>query len=470
MKRLCALCLVSVLVIGCFAGCGGNKTDSVSSTASTDGVTVEAWNQSCPEPVPENKIYTVYSTPTEGVKNGVAADNGTDIVAVENIEKLCFEYEKTNHTNSTSESNVKRVNAKEYSAESFVLEVDGLEYEARYVETASVSATYTFPDTVREYNHKFDKYTINNCIDGVNETDYYNSGTVFIERATGNIFYFELVFDDAFIELFEDEKVSENEAKAHAEESVRQFFGGKIPEGFDVEPIDLQHQSKYGCSVVYNQTLGGFKTECQIRVDVNEVGFTCRFMASEFIREYIDAVDSYGIESVVKASDALNDCLDNVTVKEGLINFDKTGRLYYRVISDLQYSHGCWCSHSQQYCINIVKASENNADARFKILDTKGNTVITENHIEQASVGDGTINGQYCVELKLDRTGTELLKYVTSQSIGEILPFYLDGELIFEPTVVATIEDGEVHITVKSKEEAERIYEGISSAMHGEEK
>lgn len=112
----------------------------------------------------------------------------------------------------------------------------------------------------------------------------------------------------------------------------------------------------------------------------------------------------------------------------------------------------------------------NSTNARFKIIDTNGNVVITENHIEQANVGDGTINGRFYVHLRFDRTGTELLKYITSQSIGELLPFYLDGELIFDPTVNATVEDGEFYITVNTREEAERIYEGISSAMHGDTK
>ncbi len=470
MKKLCVLCLILVLIIGCFVGCSDNKTDSVSSTGSAYNTTAQSWNQSCPEPVPEHKVYTVYSTPRPGVKNGVAADKNTDILAVENIEKLWFEYEETYGKKGTSESNVKRVTTKDFGSKSFLFEVDGLEYEARYVETTSVNANYNFSDKVQEYNHKFDKYTFNNCIDGVNETDYYNSGTIVIERETENIVYLELKFDDVFLELFEDEKATKNEAKIHAKDSVEQFFGGEIPKGFDVEPIDLQHQNEYGCSVVYDQTLFGFKTECQIRVDVNEYGFTCLFIASEFIREYVDAIDSYGVGSFVNAKDVLNGCLDNVTVKESLICFDETGELYYRVISDGQYSHDCWCTHSQQYCINIIKTVESNENVRFKILDTNGNTVITENHIEQANVGDNTVNGQYYVHLQLDRAGTELLKYITSQSIGKKLAFYLDGELIFEPYVGETIEDGEILIALSTKEQAERVYEGISSAMHSEEK
>ncbi len=125
-------------------------------------------------------------------------------------------------------------------------------------------------------------------------------------------------------------------------------------------------------------------------------------------------------------------------------------------------------SSGEQNTTSVSSVETHNA--RFKILDTKGNTVITENHIYEANVGDGTVNGKYYVHLKLDRTGTELLKYVTSQSIGKKLPFYLDGELIFEPKVNLAIEDGEFHITVDTREEAEKIYNGISAAMHGEGK
>ncbi len=109
-------------------------------------------------------------------------------------------------------------------------------------------------------------------------------------------------------------------------------------------------------------------------------------------------------------------------------------------------------------------------DARFIICDLKGNAVITENHIEQANVGDGTVNGQFYVHIQLDRTGTELLSYITSQSIGEKLPLYLDNELIYEPTVNDRVDDGEFIIMVDSEQEAIELYNKIASAMHGEEK
>lgn len=118
--------------------------------------------------------------------------------------------------------------------------------------------------------------------------------------------------------------------------------------------------------------------------------------------------------------------------------------------------------------VDSSEQTASNAGTRFMMLDTNGNTVITEDHIYEATVGDGTVNGQYYVYIELDRAGTELLKYVTSQSKGQKLPFYLDGELIFEPTVVATVADGEIHILVDTKEQAEAIYKKISSAMLGE--
>ena len=118
--------------------------------------------------------------------------------------------------------------------------------------------------------------------------------------------------------------------------------------------------------------------------------------------------------------------------------------------------------------VDNSEQTASNSTYRFKILDTKGNTVINEDHIYEARVGDGTINGQYYVYIELDRAGTELLKYVTAQSKGQKLPFYLDGELIFEPTVGTTVETGEIHILVNAKEQAESIYEKISSAMLGE--
>lgn len=118
--------------------------------------------------------------------------------------------------------------------------------------------------------------------------------------------------------------------------------------------------------------------------------------------------------------------------------------------------------------VDSSEQTVSNAGTCFMMLDTNGNTVVTEDHIYEATVGDGTINGQYYVYIELDRAGTELLKYVTSQSKGQKLPFYLDGELIFEPTVVATVADGEIHILVDTKEQAEAIYKKISSAMLGE--
>lgn len=471
MKRLLSLSLALCALVCLFVGCGNESSSDVSSNSSQTVEANESWNQICPDPIPDNKRYTVYCLPTSGVKAGIAADPATKVKSVENIGNLYFDqFKNDNHIVSDSGSRPVKPDFEGYSCVTVQQEdhislpqtykIGGLVYDVQqYVETIITTEKINLGGQINTYETVLDVFLLNN--------DYEIEGKAFpldaylsLERHSGRLVEFTI---PELHEPPENTIATEEEIDRKINQVFEEIKGFEPLEGVEIKEVQRGSYDVFVSGFYTYQTL-------QIRVD-NYYGELRYYKSYVNLQKYIDVIQYYGKSAVGEAVEVLKDSVDDTGVDKDniFIDFDGNGELYCYVYSDSSYNlYGCNCITRKQYCVKVIE--NNDARYRFKILDTKGNTVINEDHIYEARVGDGTINGQYYVYIELDRAGTELVKYVTSQSKGQKLPFYLDGELIFEPTVGTTVETGEIHIMVDTKEQAEAIYEKISSAMLGEEK
>ncbi len=71
---------------------------------------------------------------------------------------------------------------------------------------------------------------------------------------------------------------------------------------------------------------------------------------------------------------------------------------------------------------------------------------------------------EYVISFKLNKSGTELFKQMTTQYVGQVLYILLDGQVLLAPTVNEPIPNGEGTISgMASREEAEKISAQIQS-------
>lgn len=72
--------------------------------------------------------------------------------------------------------------------------------------------------------------------------------------------------------------------------------------------------------------------------------------------------------------------------------------------------------------------------------------------------------GQYVINFKLNKSGTELFKQMTTSHVGQVLYILLDGEVLLAPRVNEPITNGEGSISgMESREAAEKIAAQIQS-------
>lgn len=93
----------------------------------------------------------------------------------------------------------------------------------------------------------------------------------------------------------------------------------------------------------------------------------------------------------------------------------------------------------------------------FRIVDSEGNTIITQEQLEAAEeYFDDAVNS-YNVHLTFTAEGAAAFADATSRNIGETLDIYVDDILIAQPTVNAPITDGEALVLVDSAEDMAAI-------------
>ena len=84
--------------------------------------------------------------------------------------------------------------------------------------------------------------------------------------------------------------------------------------------------------------------------------------------------------------------------------------------------------------------------ASIEFKDSDGNILLDASDIFKASAIFHEYNG-YFVQLELTETGTLKFADTTENNIGKKMGVYIDGELIFDPTVNDKITDGVVIIS-----------------------
>lgn len=91
--------------------------------------------------------------------------------------------------------------------------------------------------------------------------------------------------------------------------------------------------------------------------------------------------------------------------------------------------------------------------------------IITNAHIEQASVGEDGVSGRPVVNIRLNDEGADLFGAYTAGNVGKRVAILIDGTLVSAPQLNEPILGGSLQISGNfTLEEAERIANGIEAA------
>ena len=101
--------------------------------------------------------------------------------------------------------------------------------------------------------------------------------------------------------------------------------------------------------------------------------------------------------------------------------------------------------------------------ALLEFTTPDGVTFMTGDAVASAVPGLDQM-GQYVINFKLNKNGTELFRDMTTQHVGQVLYILLDGEVLLAPRVNEPITNGEGSISgMESREAAEKIAAQIQS-------
>ena len=113
-----------------------------------------------------------------------------------------------------------------------------------------------------------------------------------------------------------------------------------------------------------------------------------------------------------------------------------------------------------------VPANVAPADLKCKVIDGEtisSGIIITEQNVKSARAvawDDRTYN----VEIVLDSEGARKIREVTTSEIGKRIGFWLDGDLVCSPEIMAPVSSGVVHMTVYlSRQEAAEIAASLNA-------
>ena len=102
--------------------------------------------------------------------------------------------------------------------------------------------------------------------------------------------------------------------------------------------------------------------------------------------------------------------------------------------------------------------------ALLEFTTPDGVTFMTGDAVSSAEPAFDPQSGEYVIQFKLNKSGTELFKEMTTKHIGQILYILLDGEVILAPKVNEPITTGSGSISgMGSQEEAAKIAAQIQS-------
>ena len=105
--------------------------------------------------------------------------------------------------------------------------------------------------------------------------------------------------------------------------------------------------------------------------------------------------------------------------------------------------------------------------ALLEFTTPDGTVFMTGDAVSSAVAGlsqDAASVGEYVINFKLNKNGTELFRDMTSRYVGQVLYILLDGQVLLAPKVNEPIANGEGSISgMASREEAEKIAAQIQS-------
>ena len=102
--------------------------------------------------------------------------------------------------------------------------------------------------------------------------------------------------------------------------------------------------------------------------------------------------------------------------------------------------------------------------ALLEFTTPDGVTFMTGDSVSSAEPAFDPQSGEYVIQFKLNKSGTELFKDMTTQYVGQILYILLDGEVILAPKVNEPITNGSGSISgMANQEEAAKIAAQIQS-------
>ncbi len=102
--------------------------------------------------------------------------------------------------------------------------------------------------------------------------------------------------------------------------------------------------------------------------------------------------------------------------------------------------------------------------ALLEFTTPDGATFMTGDAVSSAVAGLNQSNGEYVINFKLNKNGSELFKDMTTKYVGQVLYILLDGEVLLAPRVNEPITNGEGSISgMDSREEATKIAAQIQS-------
>ena len=368
MKKILAFVMCFVVMLVCFCGCDAKNNDVSSESDSaesseTNSTTSDSAESSETDSTTQgdngyfhtyegeplaHKKYTIYSTPESGVKEGIANDPATEIIAVKDVREFTFGFVSDSHeakkqlTYYTTKTEYDRLDDISYS-------IDGVEYVLEHVITSVVTEVHILYGQEHTFTNHIDFYEA--CND---EGDaLYKIGIV---RESGKIAQFvnlQGVISDAVI--------SKAEAKQKILSYAATWVGEDALKEYNFENIEAYEETRgtgktVGYSISAKLNIDGYDIFSYARVGIYADGtLKCVEFNPFYEREtYKKVFETLGKPAIDKAKAVLESAVDLKDAKCYLC-FDTEGTPYYLAERNTSYPGcDCWGVHGIHYAVEIL--------------------------------------------------------------------------------------------------------------------
>lgn len=347
MKRLLVLLLCLAVWLGCFCGCNA-KNEEVSSDSSLTNEEVEYFHTYEGEPLAHKK-YTVYSTPRSSVKEGIANDPKSNVLAIKDATKLYFGFIMGCGIEQKPFTYIENKECFDDSIPSCqTVEYCGKKYVLDYTKTMAVTETYTFAGKECTFTVNYDTY-------GVwteNQTD--RIGNLTIRRDTGAVVWFES--DATHGTPTKDViPISSEEAREKILQYVKDLCGEDVLEDYNVKSTEVKKSDGY--SVNINYYTEGYKTKYFLNVRVADDGELLELYV-DYVKDVFETVfEIYGKDAIDKAKSVLESAVDIPDSVQFYIAFDSDGKFFLVASTNQSYPQiepVCDGVHRIYYAVEIL--------------------------------------------------------------------------------------------------------------------